>query len=289
MDYIGNIYRPPSEANSIIIQATVGCSFNNCSFCEMYKDRSFSIKDEQQIIRDIEEAGSLFPRTRRLFICDGDALTLPQEKLLKILKKIQSEIPRVRRVGIYANCRSIEQKTEEELKELKENGLGIIYLGLESGDDEVLKNINKNATYDRLVKAGVKTKKSGIKLSVTVLLGIAGKERSAIHAQKTALLLSKIDPDYVGALTLTITPNTDIYIKQKEGEFQLISPNEMLIELGMMISATNMSDGYFHANHASNYLPISAHLPDEKEKTLNLINSAINGNIPLKEEYLRGL
>jgi len=289
MNYIGNIFRPPSEANSILIQATIGCSHNKCSFCEMYKDKSFSIKNENQVLKDIEEAGRLYPRTRRLFICDGDALIIPQKRLITILNEIKTKIPKVRRVGIYANSRSIEIKTEEELKELYENGLGIIYLGIETGDNKILGKIDKSATFDHFVESGKKVKNSGIKLSVTVLLGIAGKERSINHAIETGKLLTKIDPDYVGALTLMITEGTDLFVESNKGNFKLLSPNDMLVELGTMISETTLSNGYFHANHASNYLPVSAHFPEDKEKTLLQINNAINGDIKLKPEYLRGL
>lgn len=289
MDYVGSIYRPPSEANSIIIQVTIGCSHNSCSFCEMYKEKSFSIKSEEQIMEDIQEAGCLFPRSKRLFIGDGDALILSTSKLLRILKKIKQAIPRISRVGIYANCKSLESKSIEELIELHENGLGIIYLGIESGDDETLKNINKNASYNRLIEVGKKVKYAKIKLSVTVLLGIAGKTRSLIHATKTGELLSKIDPDYVGALTLMLTNGTSLYNDYKNGDFELLKPKDMLIELERMILNTTLTDGLFHANHASNYLPISAHLPNDKEKTLQLIKEALNKKIKLKPEYLRGL
>ena len=289
MNYIGNIYRPPSEANSILIQATIGCSHNKCSFCEMYIDKSFSIKDEKQVLEDIEEAGRLYPRTRRLFICDGDALILPQKKLVTILKMIKEKIPRVRRVGLYANCRSIELKSEEELKELFENGLGIIYLGIETGYDKTLLDIDKNATFKRLAIAGKKVKNSGIKLSVTVLLGIAGKENSIIHAKETGKLLTKIDPDFVGALTLMLTPGTQLFQDHQKKQFELIEAKDILLELKTMISETTLTNGYFHANHASNYLSISAHFPEDKEKTIVLINEALKGNIGLKSEYMRGL
>ena len=289
MNYIGNIYRPPSEANSILIQATVGCSHNKCTFCEMYKDKSFTIKNEEQVLKDIREAGKLYPRTRRLFICDGDALIIPQRKLVKLLKEIKAHIPKIRRVGIYANCRSIELKAKEELKELYDNGLGIIYLGIETGDDETLKKINKNATFERLSIAGKKIKESGIKLSVTILLGISGKEKSFTHAIETGKLLTKIDPDYVGALSLMLTEGTELYQDFKNGKFDLIEAKDMLLELKTMIASTTLSNGYFHANHASNYIPISAHFPEDKQNTLDLINNALNGEVGLKPEYLRGL
>ena len=289
MNFIGNIYRPPSEANSILIQATVGCSHNKCTFCEMYKDKSFTIKDEEIILQDIREAGEIYPRSRRLFICDGDALILPQKKLLKILNEIKAHIPRIRRVGIYANCRSIELKTKEELQEFYDNGLGIIYFGIETGNNETLETINKNATFERIATVGKKIKDSGIKLSVTVLLGIAGKENSNSHSSETGKLLTKIDPDYVGALSLMLTEGTKLFQANKNKKFDLIGSKDMLSELKTMITNTTLSNGYFHANHASNYLPISAHFPEDKEKTLKLITDALNDKVELKPEYKRGL
>jgi len=289
LNYIGSIYRPPSEANSIIIQATVGCSHNSCTFCEMYREKQFRVKPLELVLKDIELAGKYYPDYRRLFIADGDALVAPQNYLVTLLDKIETAIPRVRRVGIYANLNSIEGKSLEELKELKAKGLGIVYFGLESGHDSTLEKINKKASFDRLLAAGKKIKAAGIKLSVTVLLGIAGKNESLIHAEDTGKLLTAMDPDFVGVLTLTVTPETKLYQEQRTGTFALPSSLEMLNELGIMLSNTTLSDGYFHANHASNYLPLSLHLPEDKEQGLAMINKALQGNVALKPEYLRGL
>jgi len=289
LNYIGSIYRPPSEANSIIIQATVGCSHNSCTFCEMYREKQFRVKPLDLVLKDIELAGKYYPDSRRLFIADGDALVAPQNYLVTLLDKIETAIPRVRRVGIYANLNSIEGKSLEELKELKAKGLGIVYFGLESGHDLTLEKINKKASFERLLAAGKKIKAAGIKLSVTVLLGIAGKNESLIHAEDTGKLLTAMNPDFVGVLTLTVTPGTKLYQELRAGTFALPTSLEMLNELGVMLSNTTLSDGYFHANHASNYLPLSLHLPDDKEQGLAMINKALQGNISLKPEYLRGL
>lgn len=289
MHYEGNIIRPPSEANSILLQVTVGCSRNKCTFCGTYKDERFRIKSDKIIMEDIAFAAKYCKRQRRVFLCDGDALVIPQKKLLKILNTIETQLPWVTRVGLYANAKSIKMKTPDELNELKAHGVGIAYMGLETGDDITLKKINKGASSQHLIEMGIKAKQAGIKLSITVLLGIAGPQRSQIHAAETGRVLSAIDPDYVGALSLMLIPGTPLFKDYESGEFSLIEPHQMLAELRTMIASTNLTRGLFHANHASNYLPIRARFPKEKEATLRLIDEALAGKVPLKPEYLRAL
>jgi len=289
MHYEGNIIRPPSEANSILLQVTVGCSRNKCTFCGTYKGERFRIKSDAVIMEDIAFAAKYCKRQRRVFLCDGDALIIPQKRLLKILAEIENRLPWVTRVGLYANAKALHMKTAEELIELKSHGVGIFYMGLETGDDVTLKKIRKGASSKDMIEMGIKAKQAGIKLSITVLLGIAGPQRSQIHAVETGRVLSAIDPDYVGALSLMLIPGTPLYQDYKSGEFRLIEPHEMLAELRTMIASTNLTRGLFHANHASNYLPIRARLPKEKEPTLRLIDAALAGEVPLKPEYLRAL
>ena len=289
MHYEGNIIRPPSEANSILLQVTVGCSHNKCAFCGAYKGERFSIKSDSIIMEDIAFAAKYCKRQRRLFLCDGDALIIPQKRLLKILVDIEKQLPWVTRVGLYANAKSLKMKTLDELKELKSHGLSIAYMGLETGDDYTLKKINKGSSAKAMIEMGKKAREAGIKLSITVLLGIAGRERSKIHAQETGRVLSEIDPEYVGALSLMLTPGTPLYNEYEAGEFLLLEPDEMLEELRTMISNTNLSRGLFHANHASNYLPIKARLPKDKEETLKLIDTALTGKVALKPEWMRAL
>jgi radical SAM superfamily enzyme YgiQ (UPF0313 family) len=240
-------------------------------------------------LEDIEFAASYCQRQRRVFLCDGDALIIPQKRLLKILQTIEKRLPWVTRVGAYANAKSLEMKTPEELETLRSHGLGILYMGLETGDDVTLSKINKGATSAKMIAMGKKAREAGMKLSVTVLLGIAGRQRSRIHAEETGRVLSAIDPDYVGALSLILIPGTPLFDDLQSGEFALIEPDEMLAELRTMIASTNLSKGLFHANHASNYLPIKARLPKDKESTLQLIDRALAGEIALKPEYLRAL
>ena len=289
MHYEGNIIRPPSEANSILLQVTVGCSRNKCTFCGTYKGERFRIKPDDVIMGDIAFAAKYCKRQRRVFLCDGDALIIPQKRLLKILKEIENQLPWVTRVGLYANAKALNLKTADELKELKSHGVGIFYMGLETGDDVTLKKINKGASSQDMIEMGKKAKQADIKLSITVLLGIAGPQRSQVHAIETGRVLSAIDPDYVGALSLMLIPGTPLYQEYQSGEFRLLEPHEMLAELRTMIASTNLTRGLFHANHASNYLPIRARLPRDKEATIRLIDAALAGQVPLKPEYLRAL
>ncbi len=289
MHYEGMIIRPPSEANSILLQVTLGCSHNKCTFCGTFRDKRFNIKKDDVIFGDIEFARDNCRRQNRLFLCDGDAMIIPQKRLVPILERIRDRLPWVERVGVYANTKSIGMKTDEQLRELRDLGVKIAYMGLESGDDQVLKQIRKGATGEKLIKMGRRVKAAGINLSVTVLLGLGGLKRSLDHARETGRVITAMDPDFVGALSLMLIPGTELHDQYEAGEFHLLGPEEMLTELGAMIAATTLTDGLFHANHASNYLPIRARLPRDKEKTLELISQALNGDIPLKSESMRAL
>lgn len=289
MHYEGNIIRPPSEANSILLQITVGCSHNSCTFCGTYTGERFRIKPDAVIMEDIAFAAACCRRQRRVFLCDGDALIVPQARLLRILEAIRSELPWVTRVGAYANAKSLKLKRLDELKELHRRGLGIVYMGLETGDDETLRRIHKGADSDTLIAMGRKAREAGFKLSVTVLLGIAGRDRSQIHARETGRVLTAMDPDYVGALSLMLIPGTPLYADWRAGAFAMISPAEMLAELRTMLAETELSQGLFHANHASNYLPVRARLPKDKTATLRLIDRAVAGEVALTPECMRAL
>lgn len=289
MHYEGICIRPPSEAFSILLQVTVGCSHNKCSFCGTYKDKRFRIKEDRIILSDILFASKYMKQQDRVFLMDGDALIIPQKRLMWILERIHEHLPWVKRVGAYANAKSIKMKSLEELIELRENGLGILYLGVETGDEELLKKINKGTSAQNLINMGRKAKEAGFKLSVTVLLGIAGREKSLQHARATGELLSAMDPNYVGALTVMLIPGTPLYEDFSNGTFELPTEREMLVELREMIAHTNLSRGLFFSNHASNYLPVKARLPKGKQQALNLIDAALDGQIGLRPEWMRAL
>jgi len=289
MHYEGNIIRPPSEAFSILLQVTLGCSHNKCTFCGTYKDKRFTIRDDETILADILFASKYMRQQYRLFLIDGDALIIPQPKLVWILDTIKEHLPWVRRVGAYGNAKSIKMKTDDQLAQLKEKGLGILYLGVESGDDETLKKVCKGTSAENLINQGRRVKKAGIKLSVTVLLGIAGRSDSLRHAKATGELLTAMNPNYVGALTVMLLPDTPLEEDYRAGRFALPDTRELLLELREMFKHTHLSGGLFMSNHASNYLPIRAALPKDRDKTLALIDAALRGEVDLKPEWMRGL
>lgn len=290
MDYEGIVIRPPSEAESLILQATLGCSHNRCTFCPTYKGRRFRIKDLDAIKAEIDEVAPYGP-FRKVFLADGDALIIPQPKLLTILEYLTEKIRGLRRVGIYGNAKSILRKSVDELKALKERKLGIIYLGVETGDPALLEKVGKGASYEQMVEAGKRVKEAGITLSVTVLLGLGGVKYGKEHALATAKILSDIDPDFASALTLMVVPGTPLHEDMEAERFQLPSPFQLLEELGMIISHAQFKQCYFTANHASNYLPIKARLPRDKEAVVNLIHQVVSSGDTsrLRPEFLRGL
>jgi radical SAM superfamily enzyme YgiQ (UPF0313 family) len=289
MHYEGNCIRPPSEAYSILLQVTVGCSHNKCTFCGTYTDKRFRIKEDRIILSDILFASKYMKRQNRVFLMDGDALIIPQQRLMWILDRIREHLPWVRRVGAYANAKSIKMKSPEELIQLRKNGLGILYLGVETGDEELLKEIRKGTSAEHLINMGRKVRDADIKLSVTVLLGIAGRERSLEHARATGELLSAMDPNYVGALTVMLIPGTPLHEDFTSGKFELPDERGFLLELREMIAHTNLSRGLFFSNHASNYLPVKARLPKGKQQALDQIDGALRGEIGLRPEWMRAL
>jgi radical SAM superfamily enzyme YgiQ (UPF0313 family) len=288
-DYVGYCIRPPSEAYSILIQATLGCSHNKCTFCGSYRDKRFAIKDQATLERDLAFAEKHCRRQDRVFIMDGDALIMPMKRWEWLLTQIKERLPWVRRVGAYANAKGVAMKSDEEMKRLKELGLGILYYGVESGHPQVLKDICKGSTPEKLIREGRRIKAAGIRLSVTVLLGIGGLAMGREHARATGELLSAMDPDFIGALTLMLIPGTELGDKGLAGGFQLPDAPAMLAELREMIAHTNLSGGLFYANHASNYLPIKARLPQDKGRTLALIDQALAGKVGLRPEWSRAL
>jgi radical SAM superfamily enzyme YgiQ (UPF0313 family) len=290
MKYEGMIYRPPSEADSLILQVAVGCSYNGCTFCHSFQEKDFRIKSFEEIKEDIDEISPYGP-IPRVFLADGDALIVPQKDLVRILSYLKQKIRGLERVGIYANAVDVLKKDVDELKELKKLGLGIIYLGLESGNPEVLKRIRKNATVEQMIRAAKRVKEAGILLSVTVLLGIGGVELSREHAEDTGKVLSEMDPEYVGALSLIIVPGTPIARELASGKLVLPTPFELIRELGTMIANSRFTQCFFASNHASNYLPLRVRMPAEKEKALELIREVLERKDPelLRPEYMRAL
>ncbi len=291
MDYIGRMFRPPSEAHSLLLQVTVGCSHNRCAYCDMYRDKQFRPKPFDQIRSDIKEAASIGPQFNRVFLCDGDALILSTNKLLTILGEIREALPWVTRVGTYGDTRSVLRKTAAELSALKEAGLGIVYHGVETGNNDVMMRIDKGANAQDVIETADRLRAAGITHSVIVLLGIGGTNLSDAHSADTAKLLSRIDPPYVGALTTTVVPNTPLSDMQSSGAFVLPDRWGMLEELRVLVRDSKFTSCRFSANHASNYLPIRGTFPHDQAQMLRLIEQVLDtrDEALLRPEWRRGL
>ncbi len=286
------VIRPPSEAGSLLLPVTIGCSHNECTFCCTYIGVKFRIRPVDDIKRDIDQAAQNYSwSVRRVFLEEGDALICPQRRLVEVLEYLNKKFPYLERVGTYATPQSALIKSVDQLKELNRLGLKIAYLGVETGDEELLKKVKKGATYAQLVEAGRKLKEGGITLSVTVLLGLGGVEGSREHALKTARVLSDIDPDFAGALTLMLVPGTPLHKDWKEGRFSLISPFQSLEELKLMIENSNFTNCFFTANHASNYLPLKVRLPGQKAEVIEMIDKVLakKDMSLLRPEFTRAL
>lgn len=283
------LYRPPSEANSLIIQATLGCSHNKCSFCSMYKGKKFTIKPLERIKEEILEFRRMYPYVERIFIADGDALIIPMNYLRNLLKFIKNTFKECTRITMYASPKSIRLKTIDELRELKNLGLEMVYMGIESGSEEILKDINKGATRDEIIKAGKKIKESGIKLSATIISGIGGKEKTNIHAKDTGSIISIIKPNYIGVLSLMVEKNTEIEEKVKNGELEILSSFEILKEIKEILKNINTDEKIiFRSNHASNYVSLKGTLPIDKDRLIEDINWCVE-NSYIKNEKNRSL
>ncbi len=289
MHYEGNVIRPPSEADSIILQVTVGCSHNKCTFCGAYKGVRFRIKDDVVVGQDIDFASTYCRRQQRVFLADGDALIIPQKQLVPLLVRIRKKLPWVNRISLYANAKSIMLKSDQELQELKQLGLDRVYMGVESGSDRILREIRKGADSARMITAGKRIKDAGLFLSVTVLLGIGGRVYSHEHAVATGRVVSAMGANQIAALTLMILPNTSLYRDEKSNIFTIQSKNEMLVELRTMVEHISSPRVQFQSNHASNYLPINCRLSKDKEKILAMIDLALDGEMLLRPESLRAL
>jgi len=289
MRYRGLVIRPPSEAGSYILQVAYGCSHNACTFCPTYGGIRFEPRDPKEILEDIEEASHLIPGTRRVFLADGNALCLPTSELKKILSRLRAAFPDLERVGVYANGRDINEKSPQELKELAELGLGIVYLGLESGDDRVLDRVRKKDRSEDMISAVAKARECGLETSVIVLLGLGGRKGSREHATRSAQVVSRMNPDYLSALTLMVVPGTPLYREQETGDFVLPDQQGLLEELRLFLQGCELTDCVFRTNHACNYLPLKGVLSRDKEDLLKMIDSAIQRPELLRPEYMRGL
>ncbi len=290
MRYEGKIYRPPSEAHSLILQATVGCSWNHCTYCDMYRDKTFRVRDLDEVLEDVDTARQLHgTEVEKVFIADGDGLIMDLDHWERILEACSAAFPRLRRVSAYATAMNLLEKTPEELQRLRELGLALLYIGPESGDDVTLKRIAKGASFDDHVRAAERAHAAGMKLSAIFLLGAGGVERGREHAEGSAKLAGAMDPRFVSLLTLTVIPGTPMGKQQERGKFQLPEQRELLTELRTFVAEARPTDAIFRTNHASNYLPLAGRLPRDRDRILEVVDAALNGEIPLRPEWSRGL
>ncbi len=290
MDYQGKIYRPPSEARAFILQATLGCSWNACTYCDMYRDKTFRVRDLHETLDDVREAGRAFgDQVNKVFVADGDALIMDADTWQAILAACRESFPHLRRVSAYATARNLLEKTPEELQRLRDLGLTLLYIGPESGDDVTLKRIAKGASFDDHVKAADKARAANIVLSVIFLLGVGGVKRSREHALASACLATAMDPRFLSLLTLTVIPGTPIATLAERDRFQLPSVEGLLAELRSFVAGVTPTDAIFRTNHASNYLPLAGRLPRDRDRILETLDQALAGNVPMNPEWMRGL
>jgi radical SAM superfamily enzyme YgiQ (UPF0313 family) len=290
MRYAGTVFRPPSEADSYLLQATIGCSWDHCTYCAMYHDKQFHVRPLAETLEDVAMAGRSFgPRVRKVFVMDGDALAMGLDLWEPILESLRNTFPNLRRVSCYATALNLLAKSQQELERLHELGLKLLYIGPESGDDVTLKRIAKGATSADHVEAAAKARDAGIKQSLIFLLGVGGAERSVEHATASARLATAMDPEFLSALTLMIVPTTPIYQLAESRRFEMPSVEGLLRELRIIVAEVNPSDTIFRSNHASNYLPIGGRLPRDRQTILREIDAALSGDAPIRAEWSRGL
>ncbi|MFZ5943168.1 MAG: radical SAM protein [Bacillota bacterium] len=290
MQYDMPLYRPPSEADSLILQITLGCSHNKCTFCSMYKTKKYRVLSDQEIEQHLAWAKDYYPFASRIFLADGNALALNTEKLSRLVSGLYKEFPNLERVTAYAGPKDILEKKLSELQAIKDSGLQMLYMGIESGSPVILKEINKGVTPAEMIEAGQKARQAGFKLSCTIILGLGGRDNWREHAVETASVINAIQPEYVGALTLMVEDITPLARKVKNGEFDLLNPQEVLQELEVFISHTQLENCIFRSNHASNYLALKGTLNKDKEKLLELLQEAKRiGKDAFRPEGWRGL
>ena len=290
MRYIGDIYRPPSEAYSLLVQVTIGCSHNKCTFCNMYKAKQFKVRKPEEVLEDLAWARSHYNRVERIFLCDGDALCLANHKLLVILDYIKEHFPECERVTTYGRATDALRKTDEELRELKAHGLEMVYLGAESGSQKILERINKGETREELIEAVKRLEKAGLKTSVTFISGLAGPEDWEEHAIETGKMIAEMNASYVSLLTLMLQPPAPLLEDYQQGKFKLLSPEEVLAETCLMLQYARPSKPcVFRSNHASNYVSLRGNLPMDNESMIASLKRCMENRGLLKDERFRML
>ncbi len=289
IEYDPPVYRPPGEWRSFLVQATIGCSHNGCTFCGMYKGKKFRIRPMDDIIGDIREAAAFYNQYEKVFLCDGDAIVMKTEDLLEIIGEIKKDFPHCRLISTYAGPRSTLSKTPEELKILQEAGLGRAYLGIETGMEALLQSTNKGVTRAEMLEAGLRLRNAGIDLWGIILIGLGGKPLSMENARETAKLINEMQPNHLSAMNYTPVEGTKLGNQALRGEFQVLGAKESLMETAELIRNLEVSGMHFTSDHASNYLPLKGTLNEDRDKLLRLIDGAIGGTVAVRSEQSRGL
>ena len=290
MRYEGSIYRPPSEAYSLLIQVTIGCSHNTCTFCTMFKDKKFRVRPIEEVFEDLEMARRAYPVVEKIFLCDGDALCLSNEKLMRILTRIAELFPECKRVSVYGTARDINRKSDEELKELLDAGMEMIYMGAESGSQAVLDKIQKDVTVREQIDAVKKAERVGIKTSVTFISGLAGLEGWEDHAIATGKMITEMNASYASLLTLMLDPAAPIMKDIESGEMTLLTPEQVVGETYLLLeNAMPKKSCVFRSNHASNYISLRGNLPEDRQRMLAQLKVAMENTGLLKDERFRML
>ena len=289
MHYSGAVYRPPSEAHSLIVQCTLGCSHNKCAFCIMYKEKQFSINPVEQVLSDLAEARSYYSRIERIFLADGDALILPMDYLTQVLDFIREQFPECERVSAYASTKALMRKSDAELQTLRERGLQMVYVGLETGLEPLLKKYDKGVTAEEIIEHSLRAKAAGMTLSVTAINGMGGREQSEEHALATAAALSRIKADYVAMLTLRVYSGTPLHDWIERGELTMLTPQELALENRLILQHIDSDGSVFRSNHASNYLPLKGTLNRDRDALIEQIDKALAGEVRFRRAVELGL
>lgn len=291
MRYEGDIYRPPGEWKSYLLQCTVGCSNNTCTYCGMYKDKRFHIRPLEEIHKDIEMARVYYGASKtRVFLCDGDAIVMKQEDLISILDHLYEAFPRLEKVTTYAGPRSTLTKTPEQLRELREHGLARAYLGVETGSDALLRQVHKGVTAEEMLEAGVRLREAGFDLWIMVLMGLAGKgEGARAHVLATADMINRMQPRHVSSMTLQLVEGTPLYEDMRSGRFHPQSAQGILEETKLLLQNITYGPIHFTSDHASNYLSLKGTIPEEATEMIAAIDSALHGETAIRPEWMRGL
>ena len=290
MRYEGDIYRPPSEAYSLLVQVTIGCSHNKCTFCNMYKEKQFRVRKQEEVLEDLAWAREHYRRVERIFLCDSDALCLANRKLLVILDYIRQHFPECERVTTYGRATDVLRKTDEELRELREHGIEMVYLGAESGSQKVLEKINKGETREELIEGVQRLEAAGIKTSVTFISGLAGPDDWEEHAVETGRMIAEMNASYVSLLTLMLQPPAPLLEDYRQGRFKLLTPEEVLAETCLMLQYAKPSKScVFRSNHASNYVSLRGNLPEDNDSMIAALKRCMEDRGLLKDERFRML